>query len=269
MELNNGRYKSHTRQQVDDRYNTDLKAEARESGFTEDEKLVLSGRKLALEEHAMGLAGQISYRDTTDGLICSQHFLTTLNELTTNDLVKVDETMATVAGRGMANPALRFHLWIYAGRPEINAIIHTHPPHASALSMLGRPLIAAHMDSAMFYDDCGYLGQWPGVPIGNEEGEVIDAALGSHRSALLAHHGIVATGTSIEEALYLAIHLEHAARLQLLAEAAGKIKPLPEAQAREAHDFLLQEDFIKGTTHAWLRDCHARFPDALNPSGEV
>src|SRR5262249_46524138 len=40
-----------------------------------------------------------------------------------------------------------------------------------------QPLIAAHMDTAMFYDDCAYLPEWPGPPIGDEEGRIIQEAL--------------------------------------------------------------------------------------------
>jgi L-fuculose-phosphate aldolase len=55
--------------------------------------------------------------------------------------------------------------------------VHTHLPYCSALSVTGQPLIAAHMDTAMFYDDCAYLPEWPGPPIGDEEGRIIHEAL--------------------------------------------------------------------------------------------
>ncbi len=55
---------------------------------------------------------------------------------------------------------------------------------------------------------------------------------------LLAHHGMLVTGKTIEEACVLALLMERAARLQLLAQAAGTIRPIPEALAREAHDWI-------------------------------
>ena len=60
----------------------------------------------------------------------------------------------------------------------MQCIVHTHPPAVSALSMVGEPLVVAHMDATPFYNDCAYLPQWPGPPIGDNEGEVISAALG-------------------------------------------------------------------------------------------
>jgi hypothetical protein len=72
--------------------------------------------------------------------------------------------------------------------------------YCSALSLVGKPLIAAHMDTAMFYDDCAYLPEWPGPPIGDEEGRIIHEALGDKRAILLAHHGqLVAMKTGCEK----------------------------------------------------------------------
>jgi len=76
------------------------------------------------------------------------------------------------------------------------------------------------------------------VPVGNEEGEIISKALGSKRAILLSHHGQLVVGKTIEEACILALLIERAAKLQLLAMSAGEIKPVPPALAREAHDWI-------------------------------
>jgi L-fuculose-phosphate aldolase len=74
--------------------------------------------------------------------------------------------------------------------------------------------------------------------VGNEEGVFISAALGNKRAILLAHHGQLVVGKTIEEACNLAILIERAARLQLLAMAAGQIQPISHELAKEAHDWL-------------------------------
>ena len=149
-----------------------------------------------------------------------------LDEISADNLLLVDDDLRVLEGDGMPNPSNRFHLWIYRQRPEVGSIIHTHPPHTSALSMIGEPLAVAHMDTAVFWDDCAYLPEWPGVPIGDEEGRIISGVLGTKRAALLAHHGLVTACGTVEEASMLALFLERAARLQLLARGAGKIKPI-------------------------------------------
>ena len=139
----------------------------------------------------------------------------------------------------MPNPANRFHSWIYRARPDVNCIIHTHPLHAASLSMLEVPLEISHMDNCPLYGDVAFLKDWPGVPVGNEEGEIISAALGDKRAILLSHHGMLVAAGSVEEACVLALQFERAARMQLLAMAAGKIQPIPPALGREAHDWIL------------------------------
>ena len=91
----------------------------------------------------------------------------------------VNEDLEVLEGQGMPNPANRFHSWVYRARPDVNCIIHTHPTHVAALSMLEVPLQVSHMDLCPLYDDCAFLEAWPGVPVGNEEGEIISAALGT------------------------------------------------------------------------------------------
>ena len=145
----------------------------------------------------------------------------------------------------------------------MTAIVHTHPPYCSALSMVGQPLIAAHMDTAMFYDDCAYLAEWPGPPIGDEEGQIIHDALGDKRAILLAHHGQLVATATIEEAAVLAVFIERAARMQVLAQSIGTIKPIDPPFAREAHDYRLKPRAVAATFHYFGRGVLKQEPDVL------
>ncbi|MCY0385983.1 aldolase [Robbsia sp. Bb-Pol-6] len=209
-----------------------------DASWTAREKLALSCRILFDGGHDSGLAGQITCRAPTSGTYYTQQLGLGFDEISESNLITVDEDLNVVAGNGIPNPANRFHSWIYRARPEVNCIIHTHPTYAAALSMLEVPLAIAHMDTSPLYDDCAFLPKWPGIPVGNEEGAIISAALGQKRAILLAHHGQLVVGKTIEEACMLAYLMERAAKLQLIAMAAGTIQPLPEALAREAHDWV-------------------------------
>ncbi|MEI9923401.1 MAG: class II aldolase/adducin family protein [Bradyrhizobium sp.] len=111
----------------------------------------------------------------------------------------------------MPNPGVRFHAWIYAKRPDVSAIVHKHPPACAALSMIGEPLAIAHMDATPLFDDCAFLPEWPGLPIGDDEGVIISDAMGTKHAILLATHGLLTAASSIEEATMLAVWMEHAA----------------------------------------------------------
>jgi len=63
--------------------------------------------------------------------------------------VCVNEEMRVVEGSGTPNPGLRFHLCIYDKRPELQSIVHSHPPFASALSMADEAFVVAHMDATI------------------------------------------------------------------------------------------------------------------------
>jgi L-fuculose-phosphate aldolase len=217
------------------------------------QKIALACRILAAEGHESALAGQITARGDTPGTYWMLSFGLGFDEARASNIVLVDDDLRLLEGDGMVNPSNRFHLWIYRHRPEVSAIVHTHPPYSSALSITGQPLIAAHMDTAMFYEDCAYLAEWPGPPIGDEEGRIIHAALGDKRAILLAHHGQLTAATTIEEAAVLAVFIERAARMQLLAQSVGQIKPLDPACAREAHDYRLKERAVAATFHYFAR----------------
>ena len=106
--------------------------------------------------------------------------------------------------------------------------------------MLEVPLEISHMDNCVLYEDVALVPKWPGVPVGNEEGELISAAIGNKRALFLAHHGLLVACSSVEEACLLTIAFERAAKMQLLAVAAGEIKSIDPVLAREAHDRVLR-----------------------------
>jgi L-fuculose-phosphate aldolase len=233
------------------------------SAFSLREKIALACRMLAEEGHARTLAGQITVRADSRETLWTTNWVAGFAEASVSNLLRVDGEMRTVEGSGMPSPALRFHLWIYRVRPELSCIVHTHAPYCSALSMLGEELAVAHMDAMVFYQDCGWLEQWPGVPVANEEGELISKALGQKRSVLLAHHGLLTTGRTLEEAVYLAVLLEQAAQLHVLARSIGVIRTVAPHLSQQAHDFLLKDKLVNSTFDYWARRMARKYPEAL------
>ena len=231
--------------------------------WTIRQKMALACRILADEGHESALAGQITARGDNPGTYWMLSFGLGFDEATASNLVLVDDDLNLLEGDGMVNPSNRFHLWIYRHRPTVQAIIHTHPPYCSALSLTGKPLIVSHMDTSMFYDDCAHLAKWPGPPIGDEEGEIIHNALGNNRSILLAHHGQLCACTTIEEAAVLSVFIERAARMQLLASSVGEIQPLDAAAAKEAHDYRLKPKAVGATFFYFARRVLRRGSEVL------
>jgi L-fuculose-phosphate aldolase len=226
------------------------------------QKIALACRMLAHEGHSETLAGQITVRES-DGTFLTTAMAYGFDEATRSNVIRIDDEMNVIEGRGMANPAIRFHLWIYRRRPDVYCIVHTHPPYVNALSMTGRPLEVAHMDATPFHDDCAFLREWPGLPIGDSEGEIISTALGNKRVILLANHGFLAATSSLEESAYLSVLIERAARSQILAQSVGELQPIDAARAKESHDFLLLPSIVKSSFALFARRVIKREPDVL------
>lgn len=215
------------------------------------EKLAACCRILAAEGHESGLAGQVTALGEKPGTWWTLKFGLGFEEASGERMVLVDEDLQPLSG-GRANPGVRFHVWIYRKRPDVKAIVHTHAPFASALAATGQPLKTIHMDSAMLHGTA-HLPEWPGVPVADDEGRIISGALGDAKCILLANHGLLATGVSIEEATYLAVFFERAARMQVRAMAAGGFKEVHSDRAEEACRFLLQPSIVRGTFAYWAR----------------
>ena len=238
-----------------ERVSREMDADLPELSLSPEETLAGCCRILAKENHESGLAGQVTARaqgkNATPGTFWTLQFGYGFEEATAKRMVLVDEDLKPLKG-GRANPGVRFHVWIYHKRPDVKAIVHTHAPHASALASTGKPLKTIHMDSAMLHGSA-HLPEWPGVPVADDEGRIISGALGDAKTILLANHGLLAAGSSIEEATYLAVFFERAARMQLRAMAAGGFREVKPQLAEEARDFLLQPSIVRGTFAYWLR----------------
>jgi L-fuculose-phosphate aldolase len=221
--------------------------------WTPQQKLALSCRMLAAEGHESGLAGQMTMRGPRPNTYWMLSFGLGFDEAMASNIVLCDDDLNLLEGDGFVNPSNRFHLWIYRHRPQVNAIVHTHPPYCSALSLVGEPLKAAHMDTSLFHDDVAFLPEWPGVPIGDEEGRIIHEALGDKRAILLAHHGQLVACASMEEAAVMAIFIERAAKMQVLASSIGTIREINPEYAKEAHDYRLKPKAIGATFHYFAR----------------
>jgi len=239
------------KQEFIDRVNREMAADFPAARLAPREALAQACRILAREGHESGLAGQVTAIAERPGAWWTLQFGYGFEEATPERMVLVDEDLQPLAG-GRPNPGVRFHVWIYRKRPDVKAIIHTHAPYASALAATGKPLKTLHMDSAMLHGTA-HLPEWPGVPVADDEGRIISGALGQAKTILLSNHGLLAAAASIEEATYLAVFFERAARMQLRAMAAGGFKEVKPELAEEARDFLLQSSIVRGTFAYWAR----------------
>lgn len=233
------------------------------SPWTLRQKVALASRILCAEGHWRGLAGQITCRAGDPSDMLTLGFGVGFDEACASTLTLVDKDLTPLKGSRMPNPGVRFHAWVYAKRPDVGAIVHTHPPACAALSMIGEPLAVAHMDATPLFDDCAFLAEWPGLPIGDDEGRIISEAMGSKHAILLANHGLLTAGKTVEEATMLAVWMEHAADMQLRARAIGAIRSIAPELAIESRDFLRKPKVLNLTFAYFARRELRRDPGAI------
>lgn len=133
------------------------------------------------------------------------------------------------AGPRAPSTEWRFHVDIYVRRPEFDAIVHTHSPAATALACHGLGLPAFHyMVAAAGGPDIRCA---PYATFGTQAlSDHALAALADRRACLLAHHGVIACGDTLDAALALATEVEHLARIYLAARTLGEPPRLDAAE---------------------------------------
>lgn len=127
---------------------------------------------------------------------------------------------------GSARPSSewRMHVAIYARRPDVTAIVHTHSPRATALACAGRGIPSFHYMIALAGGDVRCM---PYATFGSPElAQAALRGLEGRRAALLANHGVVAVGASLRQAHSIAAEVENLAGQYLDMLAAGLVPRL-------------------------------------------
>jgi L-fuculose-phosphate aldolase len=105
----------------------------------------------------------------------------------------------------------RFHRDILKARPEVNAVVHAHPPYATILAIMGLEIPPIHYMVACAGGDT--IRCAPYATFGTQElSQHAVAALEGRSACLLAHHGMIAIGPSLGKAMWLAVEVEALAR---------------------------------------------------------
>ncbi|MCW5747507.1 MAG: class II aldolase/adducin family protein [Alphaproteobacteria bacterium] len=178
-----------------------------------------------------GTSGNASVR--LDG----ERFLITPSGVPYDAMQPAQIPLMTLAGRWYGNrrpsSEWRFHRDILAARPDAGAVIHTHGPMATTLAVLRRDIPAFHYMVAVAGGDS--IRCAPYATFGTQAlSDLALAALQDRRACLLANHGLIAVGATLEKALALAVEVETLAGMYLRACAIGAPALLSAAQMAEA-----------------------------------
>lgn len=132
-----------------------------------------------------------------------------------------------VEGSGKVHIEVPLHAEIYRRRPDVKAIVHTHALEAAALTASSSPFRMVSQHSVYFAGGVSYYGSSQLVTT-RERGEALADALGDKRAVTLRNHGLVTVGSTVREAVVLAVCFVNSLRVQLAAASLGQVVEMSE-----------------------------------------
>lgn len=197
-------------------------------------ELIIAGSKELVEKNMIRSSeGNISVRLNSDQFLISASGLE-LAYATEKDFVEVD-FQGGYSSDIIPSSEWRFHRDIYINRSEVNVIIHTHSEYAATLSVLREDLPAFHYMIAIAGGNSVRCA--PYQVFGSAElSDVVVCALRDRKACLMSNHGLIATGSTLKEAMSVAIEIESLCKQYVTARSIGKVVILTDAEMYAVHE---------------------------------
>jgi L-fuculose-phosphate aldolase len=201
------------------------------STAAEREAVALVCRRLHERGLIAGQDGNVSLRVGPDRVLVTPAGLCKV-DVRPADLVELTLAGAPAAGSGAASSEVGMHLRIYQRRSDVCAVVHAHPPAATAFTVARAPFVARALPEIMLL-----MGEVATVPYATPGtpalADAFDPHLAAHDAFLMANHGATTVGASLRLAHQRMESLEHAARIMLHAHQLGGVAPLTDDQLRD------------------------------------
>lgn len=195
------------------------------------EEICEIGSRIYARQFAAGNDGNLSYRLDADRVLC------TPTQICKGFMQPADLCIVDLAGRQLAGDReltseIRLHLEIYKSQPEARAVVHCHPPHATAFAIARVDVPSGVLPEVEFL-----LGETPRAPYETpgtpEFAAAIRPFLDRATTIVLSNHGTVSWGQSIEKTYWQTEVLDNYCRILMLASQLGNVERLPADKIRE------------------------------------
>ena len=232
------------------------------------ERVALACRAVALRGHGDLIFGHLSVRvpGAADRMLIKGHGIG-LDEMGPEDVLLMDLDGNRLDGRRAPHLEWPIHAEILRARPDVQAVVHTHPLHSVAIGASEQDL------EPITHHGCYFTP--PRVPRFNdttdlittpELGRAVARALSTHKAVLLRNHGSAVVGTSLEEAAVAAVLLEEACEIQLTTQQLGPHQISPDAEAITRRERIYPR-YVGQLWDYLLRAVCARWPECRPLAG--
>ena len=195
------------------------------------EEIVRYGRTLHERGLVAAMDGNLSVRLKGDQILVTPTCVSKGN-MRAADKVVVDMEGQRVSGRRNVTSEIGMHLLIYRMRPDIQAIVHAHPPTATGFAAAGIALTQPLVCEVVMGLGCIPLARY-GTPGTSELARTLEPFVPHYDAILMSNHGVVAYGDTLERAYMKMETVEHFAQIALVTHLLGRQQPLQEVEVQK------------------------------------
>jgi len=222
------------------------------------------GRRIYMKGFAAGNDGNISFRLSENRVLCTPTLISK-GFMKPDDLCIVDMEGNQISGQRKRTSEIRLHLAIMKERPEIKSVVHCHPPHATAFAIAREPIPQCVLPEVEVF-----LGDVPitkyETPGGQEFADTILPFVKKSNVVILANHGTVSYGDTVEKAYWWTEILDAYCNMLMMARSLGKVNYFPEAKERELLDLKQKWGYTDPRLNAGMENCDICANDVFRDS---
>lgn len=148
------------------------------------------------------------------------------HRFTIDDVLVVDADVDPVVGDGVPSSESLAHLAVYAARPDVGAVIHTHSVYASAFAVASLAIPCVLDEQVVTLGGPVEVAEY-GASASQDLADHAVAALADRAAVLLQHHGVLAVGADLDETVAVAELVERVAKVRILSTLVGPSRELP------------------------------------------
>jgi L-fuculose-phosphate aldolase len=198
------------------------------------EQICEIGRRLYNKGFAAANDGNITARLNERELLCTPTMVSK-GFLKPDDICKVDYDGKQLAGKRKRTSEVLLHLSVYKTRPDVGAVVHCHPPHATAFAVAREPIPKCVLPEVEVF-----LGEVPmsvyETPGGQKFADTILPYTKEANTVILANHGTVSWGPDVEKAYFNTEIIDAYCNILILARQLGRVNYFTPQQTRELLD---------------------------------
>jgi L-fuculose-phosphate aldolase len=199
------------------------------------EQICEIGRRLYAKGFAAANDGNITIRLNDREILCTPT-LVSKGYMKPDDICKVDYEGKQLAGTKRRTSEVLLHLAVYKQRPDVHAVVHCHPPHATAFAVAHEPIPKCVLPEVEVF-----LGEVPmavyETPGNQKFAETIVPYLKDCNTIILANHGTVSFGPNVEAAYFNTEIIDAYCKILILARQLGRVNYFDEQKTKELLEF--------------------------------